>query len=65
MKKFVVKKLTDGLHCRACDAQLGEKAYDSELCNTCIEVVWGLLDDIEQPDDFYDSIEPLNEEEHF
>ena len=61
----MAKQLSDGLHCRACDAQLTEHSYDRELCNKCMEVVWGLTDDIDAPDDDLLSIEYYDEEEHF
>ena len=34
---------SDGLHCKACDAMLGVKHPDRELCSVCLEAVYAIL----------------------
>lgn len=42
------KNLSDGLHCKACDAQIIDHKLDTELCHTCLAEVYTLIQDIEE-----------------
>lgn len=42
--------LTLGLQCKACGCSLSTNGYDTELCNVCMEVVWELNADLDEPD---------------
>jgi hypothetical protein len=39
-------EISDGLHCRACDASLGDATGDGELCGECLGVVRDLNHDL-------------------
>jgi hypothetical protein len=42
----MIRNLSLGTHCKACDAILNPKHHDPELCPTCLEVVTGMTEDL-------------------
>ena len=49
-------KLTQGLHCRACDAMFDSNDFDDELCLKCYMAMLLILDISSLPEDKFDKL---------